>query len=837
VYKAAEDEWEYWNKKTVPERLQYLFSWERGVTVPDKFEADTMRRWKAILDENWKAEKALGSKAGYIKDYLSHVWEDPAGFNDWVDKKYGTAQVGPTWFQKGRTFQYIEDGLAAGFKLKFTNPIDIAVHRLLSGVDMRQRMQLLYELKKMGLSWEGEQGGEHLVKRGWRAINAPDRKQWVIAPDVQRLWENGVEAKGLWQAEHLGGSLFKGWMAIKTAWIPVKLALSAFHPLHVLHINYSNGMARAWNDVVKGKDPIAALKSLGEGFAGPMVAAPGASAGAVVGALAGSLTPVGPYWGGIGGAFAGAAAMKVAKRMGMPDVPHLGKQGRVAWATMPSQQTAEQKAMVNLNVRGGFVPQLSEQMKISAKRGLNEAWQNIKRGEGGVSDWRRFISAILRRPIEVLQKPIFEDWIPNIKQAAYLREAAALTRRDPSLLNDNTRLNLSLRAVSKQIDSRFGEKFYGTMFWNRTLKDSAIASFLSLGWNYGFIDQFGGAAMESVTRPLGILPPFRPNEGRKAIRAATNKFTFALAYLASAALINGLMTYFLSGDMPHGLDYMFARVGGNNPDGTPRRWSNMFYLREIPMLLKHIQERGGNVISGAGEMLWNKLLFEPFHELWSNRDYYGYNIWDENAPQYQQFWQGLKHMLGDQTNPITMSGAKHAAELSGSPFPSISDAIKDPKKLTDALTAKGVPESFLGFNPAPAYVEKTALQNRINYLYREHVAPTSRPEEEGEDTEAKMGVRSKILLARQNKDQSLMQEAFKEGRALGMTQTSLNNTGRTPSDIYLFGRLPPSDQRSILNQASPEEMQRYFPKAHIDIKHEFYSKRFAAGQQSAAASP
>jgi hypothetical protein len=52
--------------------------------------------------------------------------------------------VGPTWFQKKRSVDYITDGLAAGLKLKYTNPVDIVVHRLLSGVDMRQRMQLLY---------------------------------------------------------------------------------------------------------------------------------------------------------------------------------------------------------------------------------------------------------------------------------------------------------------------------------------------------------------------------------------------------------------------------------------------------------------------------------------------------------------------------------------------------------------------------------------------------------------------------------------------------------------------------------------------------------------------
>jgi len=34
--------------------------------------------------------------------------------------------------------------------------------------------------------------------------------------------------------------------------------------------------------------------------------------------------------------------------------------------------------------------------------------------------------------------------------------------------------------------SQFGEMFYLGLFWNRTMKDIGIGSFLSLGWNLGF---------------------------------------------------------------------------------------------------------------------------------------------------------------------------------------------------------------------------------------------------------------------------------------------------------------------------------------------------------------
>lgn len=770
IIAKSESEWNYWNKRPDAERIRFLDDVETGQLPADPRQREMARRYRAMLDKNWELEKQYGSQAAFVEDYLPHIWEKPEEFQKWAQTR--SAQVGPTWFQKKRTFDYIKEGLAAGLKLRYTNPIDIVVHRLLSGVDMRQRMDLLHRLKELGLAWEGKQGGDQLVKRGWRAINAPDRKQWVIAPDVQLLWKNGVEAKGLWAAEGLGGSTFRGWMAIKNAWVPIKLAFSAFHPLHVLHIDQANTLALALDDLAKGRDLATAMKHAAE-------------------------------------------AIGTIPSLGMIHYRQ-GAKARAAWSTRPSAQTADQKAMVALMTDGGFVPQLSEQLKVASKRQLAEAWQKVRRGEAGISDWRRFVSALTRRPIEALQTPIFEKWIPAIKAAAYLNQAAAVLRAHPEYLDDPVARRIALRAIAKSIDNRYGEMNYGTLFWNRSLKDGAIGSFLSLGWNLGFVREFGGATMEAATRPAGVLPAFQPTPGRRIVRGVTNKITFALSYVGTAALINGLMTYLFTGDEPHGLDYIFARIGGQNPDGSPRRVTNMFYLREVPMLLKHIEEHGGNIIGGAKEMLWNKLMFEPFYELMNNRDYYGYDIWDQNAPIYQQIWQALRHTYGNQFNPMSISGAKHAADLSGQPFPS--NPIAHPQEALEAAGAKGVGLSLLGFGPAPAYVEKTPIQNRIAYLYDQHVAPASKPEAAGENTETKMAVRQAILIARRDHDSAALQKAYARGKEAGLPQVYMNRIGREDTDVYLFSRLPNEDQQAILLQSDRAERNRYWPKAHAAVK-------------------
>jgi hypothetical protein len=106
--------------------------------------------------------------------------------------------------------------------------------------------------------------------------------------------------------------------------------------------------------------------------------------------------------------------------------------------------------------------------------------------------------------------------------------------------------------------------------------------------------------------------------------------------MGTAALIGGVTTKLFTGEYPKDVnDYIFPLIGGTNPDGSPRRLTTMFYLHEIPMLMKHIQEYGGGLggtLSGAGAMLWSKLLFEPFIELWNNRNYFGSEIWGHQCP-------------------------------------------------------------------------------------------------------------------------------------------------------------------------------------------------------------
>jgi len=767
VIARAEENYYKWNKVPFDETRRFLEAYELGQALPPDLVArypwmnERATKYREWLKQAYQDENRSGSKAAFFDDYFPHIWKDPAAARKVFQNANLPQALGPKWFQKARYYDLIEHGIQNGLELKSHNPEDLVAMRLVSGADMRAKMDLLGELHANGVAVPTEMAPHNILNPGrgdphpWKEVIAPNSSKWMIAPDVQPLWENAVVAKGLWANEALPGTLFNKWMTLKNAWVPIKLGLSLFHPIHVAHISISNNVSRALGETFgKGQ------QSLGR----RAVAIPEAVAQSVMDtALA---LPIG--------------------------TPYKGKQMRQAWMTTPDKQTPQQKADVKLMNEAGISAQLPEQMRIAAKRDFHNALKDGK-----------YLSAIypgVRRTMEKATGWIFEQWIPNLKVAAVKREAETLFRRDPSLLNDPQRRMIAMRAIGKQVDNRFGEMFYGSLFWNRTVKDASIGSFLSLGWNLGFSREFIGGALEPAARRMIDAP----TPTRALIRSTTNKATNALVYTFTAMTINALINKSMTGENPEGMDYIFPRIGGLNPDGSPRRISNPFYTREVPMAEKNIEERQ-STIGGLSQMLYHKLMFAPFVEMGTNRDYFGRNIYDENAPGFKQVYQFGKHLLTEQLNPMSISGAKKALELSGKPH-TTADVFKQ-------ITDSDVIMPIMGFGPAPAYASKSATQNRISYLYNKYVAPSSKPYTESENSKERADARNAYLMAQQKGDRTKMLESAQTMAKLGVKGQNIVKMRPGGNIEYMFQRLPESQQIDLMKQMDPKEFKEFYPKA------------------------
>src|SRR5258707_2359998 len=156
---------------------------------------------------------------------------------------------------------------------------------------------------------------------------------------------------------------------------------------------------------------------------------------------------------------------------------------------------------------------------------------------------------------------------------------------------------------------------------------------------------------------------------------------------------------------------------------------------------------------------------------------------------------------------------------------------------TGVTWSKDAVLAVLGFGPAPSYAERSPIQNRISFLYNEHVAPQSRTYQEGEVSHEKMRARTRLLAALRSKDPEAIKQAKADAIKAGYSNAAVGAIGRTPSDVFLFSKLPEADQQVILRQANAEEFLRYIRHAHMKLSGSMLDERTGKHVEAPAPGP
>jgi len=781
--KKLDNDFKAWNKIPEKQRLRFFKNFETGdFSAMTPFEREQAELFKPLMDWAYDAEKRWGSKAEYRENYMAHMWENPKAVADWFEKQsYIPEGLGPKWFQEARTFDYIFQGIAAGFKLRTTNPAELVTKRLMASIDMQERMRLLHDLRDVyGLAAMTEGAPEDLQGTGWRPVNAPDKKQWLLHPDILPVWDNVIAQTGWWASQTGVGTAFRGWMALKNLWVPIKLSISGFHPIHVCGIAWASDVARAQQDAY------AALNALRAGDAGKAAELAGMA----------------------GKDFLRSFSLRSSKE---------ARAARQAWEVPANERTPDQNALVERMTEGGFVPQLTEELRLNAERAFDAALQDFKRDMMDPDNlWKLpYYGSKRLLELEPLRHFFFEKWIPAMKTTAYLLDDAAMAARHPEIYDDPVQRKAARRAVAEQNEDRFGEMFYKNLFWNKKLRDGLMAAYLSLGWQTGFIRQHLGAPVSIGLRVAEKMAGEEASETRKTIRAAENKVNFWPTYILGGMMMALLLQYFRTGETPPlddltSMDWQSPRIGGFNPDGTPRRVTTMWYNREYVAWVKHMEEMGGGIggaLSGTLGMNWNKMMLEPLYEIWTGEDYFRNEIRSPNAGFARKALQTAGAILGEQGKPISINNLIQAQR--GSEHPTFDAAL-----------------SLLGFGPAPPYTSRTATQNRIAYLYRKR-NDGSRPLSDVEAADARRGAIADYLSAKANNDSEGMSRALAQVSQLSAQTGKAIKIPVLSSDITMFRRLPESDQLAILDDAPDQEARKYLPYAnwHLYSSKEFLDRK------------
>lgn len=445
-----------------------------------------------------------------------------------------------------------------------------------------------------------------LKNTGFKIIG-PDDKVWHIDHDMIPLWKNVMDSQGLWENKALTGSAYRGWQALRNSWVPIKLGLSLFHPMHVASIHVANGLAEAARNLTQGGKGADSLNSV-------------------------------------------TSALK----MGFGLKGLKGGEAMKAWNKPETQRTAQEQQLVDTMKEGGFVPKMSERDIIHFRRGFENALHGnilqktvvmpIKGAQGVI----RAVSA-----------PIFEHWIPALKTEAYLMRAKNAVARDPTLVNDAGKRGEVFRQIAKDTDRTYGEMNYDTLFWNKAVRDAFNASFLSGGWK-----------LAQLYYARGLTAPFKMaykyvKTGKLDPKDISHNMMFSYIYGAMALVLGAAFTKMMGGQVQSLKDMTFPQTGEQGKDGKPIRVSLPFFNKEFYSLGKDVNTKG--LIGGAAEFAYNQTLFKGIADTLTNQDYVGRQIISDPSDLNQwahQAWDTVKPITLGSYQQAEARGSKVGKPLS-----------------------------------------------------------------------------------------------------------------------------------------------------------------------------
>ena len=656
-------------------------------------------------------------------------------------ERYLEGKFGPSWrapgFTEERGFKYLDEAIKAGFKPKFDNIEDMFLTRQHASDIAEMKLEVMSDLTKNGLAVE--KGAAKPPSPMWHSRPAPNGKSYWVHPDVSQILNNAFDSKSLWSMKGLGGDSFRAAMGLKNALVPLKLFGSLFHPLHIATIHNATELTRASASMLAGTDNPA--KWLARMVRGSV-----------------------PLYHSIADAGPGYRLLKAFK-------------GQLKGVTHNDLES------LKLMQEGGFIPEMSSQYRT----------KSIEKFRLAVAEGN--LSAAWHLPwagLQMLQRPIFEQWIPSLKISSYLKDSAEWMKRNPQA-SDQERI-MSLRKISKSIDNRYGEMAYNTLFWKRWAKDIAVADTLSLGWNLGFVREYGG----------GLLDAGQAMRGGQLTSAAKSGLLdrplFVALYTTQALAYGGLMTWAMTGESPKGLmDYVYPRTGQKDAQGNDSRLQTMFYTREFGAIYKHSQAEGP--ARGIAETVWNKGsgLMSLASEAIKGVNEWGEQIRDPNGPAYKQIEQTLGHALKE-LEPISLS------------------AIHGPKGMNQETGL-----AVAGFTPAGKYVTQSPTQNRINATYNKTYAPRETPYDKAQYSEESRDLRKYWETDQMDKFDSTLADMQEKYKLTGPeTRKLLRGTqqGEDPS-VKKFSEFSQGDQKALLDKMTPDERDKYLRHANKKLRREY----------------
>ncbi len=614
---------------------------------------------------------ALPSKAKmeFVKDYLAHFWQDSKAEDKINRAGGGQGKQGSAASLKKRSIPTYAKGIAAGLKPLTSDPIEITMRyvrsmdRYIAAQDVLDTAKSNGTVKYFRPTVQGASGhpdplGHNVepsgpIPEGWMELRGRgatnETGQTAYAPaDWARVYNNFISRGFHEHGEDLGNAV-DALQHASNSITGLELGLSGYHALNVATSAAISDVGRAISNIVGGR-PLKGLKVLGRSFTAPVSMY---LRGRKLEQIYLGRTPGTPNW---------RRAIDLAAKAGSRGV---GKRhaSDYEFSAMGSYWTSIK--------RGAF------------KQEAAQSWQNVK--DRPIAGGAKEVFRLVGRVMETFSKPLFEDYIPRVKNAALYDLINDWVEANPKASYDE-QLAMARKMVDA-MDDRFGEMIQDNIFWNKVLKQSAQIEMRSYSWTLGLFRQLAKTVSDPRRLSIGH-PNYNPS------LAATLAGAIAIPMLNLSYFYLKQLSSILAGNPPKEpalQDAIAPRSGGRVPGFGGRST-----VPERVLLPSHERDIFGWWFNPKQEAANKQARFMEMIEEWlSGNDRVGHPYMDPDASAEMQVMQWLEHLAGGLT-PISL-GTLAQGHKKGSTL--------------------GIGAATMGVREAPKYLEDpTGYKHGMNYI-------------------------------------------------------------------------------------------------------------------------
>jgi hypothetical protein len=760
------------DRMAVPDRLDFIHRMETGHKQATPELDGIAKHLRQAFDDRVQDVRALGTGKlqQAIVDYFPHIWKDPKAAADVYRQIFSKKPLeGSGNFLKKRSIPTIQDGMQwrvydkdgvfqsttpneatakaqaaamgghTGKPLEpvSTNPVDLAVLKAHEMDRYITAHRILGEMKSRGLARFVP--ATHKAPDGWKKID--DKIGTVMGQNVTQglsaqTRANLGTAKSFVEAQTIRGHYYAPEDAAR-----------------IINNYLSPGLAgNMLYDVVRAAGNHMNMVQLGLSA----FHATGVTINSVVSRSALAVKQ----------AFDGNIGQALGTAMRIPLAPYD--------ALMTGSKVLRE--MIRPGSQGADIAKIAQSVIQAGGRGKMDAAYQAGAIKSFFDSWNTGskAAALLKAPfaaLEAMGHPLMAEFVPRIKLGVFADAARyELGRMAPG--TDTMGQRKILAGVWDSIDNRFGQLAYDNLFWQKTLKDLAMISTRSVGWNLGTVRELGGGAVDALKAPLDIA---RGN-------GISHRLAYTVALPATVALMGAVYQYLHTGKGPDDLkDYFAPRTGRTGDDGTEERINLPTYMKDMRSYGTHPFQTIANKIHP---------LFAAIAQMIGNRDYYGTQIINPGDSIVQKSASELK-FAASQFVPFSIAGGQQR----------------------QGQTLKAKAETFMGITPAPAEtVRSKAMQ--ILHDYHQMQAPNTRTSADV----AKWQTKSKLMSALRPAPgkqpdvtpSDAVQRALKEGLTVQEAKAIIKES-REPAKLLPFKGVPLDIAERAYESGTPEEKNIWGP--------------------------